>query len=65
MLTIQINDLKARVLDFLTSSGVPVTRMCERIDLSTSSYYKWQRNELELSEGKLATIEQYLSQFGF
>ena len=58
-------DLKVRCEKFLLASGVPVTKMCKRLDMSTSSYYRWQRGILQLSYSRLKAIEQYLSQFGF
>jgi len=61
----QVNNLKARARDFLLCSGVAVTKMCKRLDMATSSYYRWQRGILQLSESRLATIDQYLQQFGF
>lgn len=58
-------DLKVRCRMFLGVSGVPVTRMCSRLEMATSSYYRWQRGTLDLSQARLAAINDYLSQFGY
>jgi len=58
-------ELQVRCRMFLGVSGVPVTKMCSRLDMATSSYYRWQRGILKLSDSRLEAINQYLRQFGF
>ena len=60
-----ITELKKRAAAFLSASDVPVTKMCKRLDMATSSYYRWQRGILALSESRLETIDSYLNQFGY
>ncbi len=58
-------DLKERCKKFLMASGVPITRMCFRLNMAASSYYRWQQGLLKLSDSRLEAIDQYLRQFGF
>ena len=60
-----INDLKARCRMFLGITGIPITKFCKRLDMATSSYYRWQRETLDLSQARLTAIDSYLSQFGY
>ena len=50
---------------FLEALGVPVTRFCQQVNISTSSIYKWRKGHLTLSEGTLQRIDGYLIKYGF
>lgn len=58
-------ELKDRCRRFLSELGVPVTRFCKNIELSTSSYHDWQRGRYGLSQNTLNRIERYLEKYGF
>lgn len=60
-----IKGLKERCKQFLDVSGVPITKLCARLDMATSTYYRWQRGTLDLSQARLTAIDSYLSQFGY
>lgn len=60
-----IANLKERAAAFLSASGVPITKFCRRLDMATSTYYRWQSGILDLSESRLKSIDSYLNQFGY
>ena len=50
---------------FLETLGVPLTRFCEKVSISTSTAYKWRKGLLTLSEGTLKRIDGLLTKYGF
>lgn len=58
-------NIKNRCSKFLNELKLPATRLCRLVDLSASSFYKWQRGDLRLSENTLKRIDDCLARFGF
>lgn len=57
--------LITRCQRFLEDLAVPTTVFCKKIELSTSSFYRWRNGELNLSDATLERIDGYLSKYGF
>lgn len=58
-------NLLQQLLYFMADSGVSVTAMCERCELSRAMFYAWRRGDRRIS-GKMAqSINEYLSLFGY
>ena len=58
-------ELKFRCCDMINELGLPTTRFCKNINLSTRCYYDWQNGKLKLSEERLKKIDQYLKKYNF
>ena len=58
-------ELIARCERFQKELGIAVTKFCERVSLSTSSYYACRSGQLALSEETLTRIDEYLKRYGF
>lgn len=58
-------DLKDRCKKFTHELGIPITRFCRNINISTMAYYSWQSDDLKLAESTLKRINEYLSKYGF
>mgnify|MGYP003416203740 CR=1 len=57
--------LKDRCKKFTHELGIPVTRFCRSINISTRAYYSWLSDDLKLAESTLTRIDKYLSKYGF
>ena len=57
--------LKDRCKKFTHELGIPVTRFCRSINISTVGYYRWLADDLKLAESTLKRIDEYLSKYGF
>ena len=57
--------LKKRCKQMIKELGIPVTAFCRKVDISTSAYYAWHRETIDLSETTLDRIGKYLSKYGF
>lgn len=57
--------LITRCQRFLEELAVPATVFCKKVELSTSSFYRWRNGELNLSDATLERIDGYLSKYGF
>lgn len=60
-------DLKlvTRCRNMMAELGIPVTRFCQNINLSTHSYYLWVNGKIVLSDGRTEKISNYLKKYGF
>ena len=56
---------KERCLSFITALHLPVSRFCRNVDISPTAYYRWQSDDLRLSENTENRIKNYLEQFGY
>lgn len=57
--------LSERCIKFIDTLGVPITKFCQRIQLSRTAFFEWRKGNLKLSDTTLERIEKYISQFGF
>lgn len=57
--------LQERCIKFMNDAGVPVTKLCKAVNLSTTALYKWRRGELNLSSATEARIDEHLQKFGY
>ena len=57
--------LRDRIQRFLTELEIPVTVFCRKIQVTTDSFYKWRKGQLNFSEKTLQRISDYLSKYGF
>lgn len=49
----------------LDELGIPVTKFCRNINLSTFTYYEWRKGNLELSDERIKAIDAYLAKYNF
>lgn len=57
--------MKTRIQRFLTELGLPKTRFCKGIGISTQALNAWLRDDLRLSDSTLKRIDNYLRKYGF
>lgn len=43
---------------------MPITTFCRRMDISTTAYYRWLRDDLILSAEKENKIKRYINKLG-
>ncbi|MCM1277117.1 MAG: hypothetical protein NC299_17445 [Lachnospiraceae bacterium] len=55
--------LQEKTAELLTITGMPKTKFCQKVNLTTQSLNAWLRGTLNLSENTLGRIENYLSKF--
>lgn len=58
-------ELKERCKKMISELGIPVTRFCVNIQLSTHTYYLWQNGRTALSKKRTDQISNYLKRYGF
>lgn len=51
-----------RMLDEL---GIPVTKFCRNINLSTFAFYEWKKGNMKLSDERIKAIDAYLAKYNF
>lgn len=57
--------VKERCQKMLDELGIPVTKFCRNINLSTFTYYEWRKGNLELSDERIKAIDAYLAKYNF
>ena len=57
--------LMERCAAYLKDSGLPITRMCAKLGLSTGAFYQWRRGQLNLTPDRLLSIDDYLKRWGY
>lgn len=57
--------VKERCQKMLDELGIPVTKFCRNINLSTFTYYEWRKGNLELSDERMKAIDAYLTKYNF
>ena len=55
-------DLKERVKSFMSDTGAKLSVFCRKVQMSSTYYYAWMRNEVELSENMNERIKAYLDE---
>lgn len=60
-----MDNLKERAKKFIDELGVKATTFSKNVGISYMSFYKWQKNDLKLSESTEQRIAEYLSRYGF
>lgn len=58
-------NLLERSQRFIDDLGIPVTKFCLHVQLSTSGYYAWRNGQLKLSSATMERIDNYLKQHNF
>lgn len=58
-------NLKERIQTMLDELGIPVTRFCRNINLSTHAYYDWMLDRIDISDKRAESINEYLKKYGF
>ncbi len=57
--------LPERCEKFIAELSVPVTKFCQKINLSRTCFYYWKDGKINLSTSTLNRIDEYLKQYGF
>ena len=56
---------KERCSSFISDLDLPVRRFCKNVDISSTTYYRWQSDDLRLSQETENRIKNYLQRFGY
>lgn len=56
---------KERCLSFISDLNLPVSRFCKNVEIFPTAYYRWQQDDLRLSENTENRIKNFLEQFGY
>lgn len=57
--------LKERCKKFIDELGVQVAKFADNCGIGRSTYYQWQKGDIELSDKSLNKIDDYLKKYGF
>lgn len=57
--------LQSRLKKFTKEIGVPMTRVCREVNLSTVSIYRWFGGTQNLSDDAKKRIDNYLAKFNY
>jgi len=60
--TMSVMERCQRMLDEL---GIPVTKFCRNINLSTFAFYEWKKGNMKLSDERMKAIDAYLTKYNF
>ncbi len=60
-----MQSLQTRIDAFIEATGLPITRLCEKVEISSRSYYRWRRDEIKLKADTLKRIDSFLAQFNY
>lgn len=60
-----MSDLKERCKQMFAITEKPVTKFCRAIGMSTTAYYKWMKDELNLSDERLEAIDTELKRMNY
>lgn len=58
-------DLKTRCINLLSALGLPKTRFCRNIKISTQAFNAWLRGDLNLADSTKSRIDNFLKIFVF
>lgn len=56
-------NLQKRTKAFINQLGLPISRFCRLANISTAAYYKWQNDEIRLTEETQNRIRSVLKRF--
>ena len=56
-------DIRKLTREVLAKIGIPVTRFCRAIDISSATYYRWLAGDLKLSDETESRIKNYINKF--
>ena len=54
-----------RCMRFISELGVPVTTFCKKVEISSSTFYKWVSGDLKLSDKTEQRIKEYIEKFQY
>lgn len=57
--------VKERCQKMIDELGIPVTKFCRNINLSTFTFYEWKKNNIKLSDERMKDIDAYLKRYNF
>lgn len=57
--------LKERIKGYLEYTSIPVAKFCRRVDISTTTLYRFLKDDLRLSIETEERIKAYLEQYNF
>ena len=60
-----MNELKKRIEAYLYQTGIPKTKFCRRLDISTAYLYKLLNGERPFSDKISAKMDKYLNEYGY
>lgn len=58
-------ELIERSVKMIDEMGIPVTKFCEKVSVSTSTYYKWKRGELDITQDRMREIDNFLARYNY
>lgn len=56
-------NIKTKCRKVTTEIGIPVTKLCRCVGISSTTYYRWLAGDLVLSEATENRIQNYINQF--
>lgn len=55
-------NLQKQTRKVLDEIGIPVSVFCRRMQISDTAFYRWQHDDLQLSENTENRIKEYVNQ---
>lgn len=59
------DNLRKRMIEFINTLKLPISRFSKVIGFERSTYYKWIKSEFDFGERRAAIVDEYLRRFGF
>lgn len=56
-------NIKTKCRKVTTEIGIPVTKLCRCVGISSTTYYRWLAGDLKLSEETENRIKDYIKKF--
>ena len=58
-------ELVSRCNRFFDEVELPVTVFCRKLSMSTSTFYRWRKGELDITQDRMQEIDSYLARYNY
>ena len=58
-------ELVSRCNRFFSEVELPVTVFCRKLSMSTSTFYRWRKGELDITQDRMQEIDSYLARYNY
>lgn len=58
-------ELVKRCEKFFHDVELPVTVFCKKLCMSTSTFYRWKKGELDITKDRMRDIDNFLARYNY
>lgn len=58
-------ELMKRCEKFFSEVELPVSVFCRKLSMSTSTFYRWRKGELDITQDRMREIDSFLRRYDF